>query len=187
MKYIIPENEAILINQKFPNWIVFSENLVYDDSMTQYFDFDYDSVFVELFNKTLTQYLSEKTQTTEEIVDGYFVWFDIDVFQKASLYWTYTEPTWKREEEWKYMKALATALFVVMKNNWVITEQQETDIQIMSKDFLLFLQLWQRQVAHSIFMWDLKTSLLTIVSEQDIQPIQQNIEKYLQDFYWIPA
>lgn len=64
MKYIIPKNEATLINENMPRgWNFVGNDNIFDDKTISFFDFDYDKIFVDLFEKRLTVYLQEKTKT----------------------------------------------------------------------------------------------------------------------------
>ncbi len=64
MRYLIPESDAIQINEAYPNWWIFAdEENVFDQSNVRFYDFDYESIFNDLYSKTLSEYLSDKTIT----------------------------------------------------------------------------------------------------------------------------
>lgn len=77
MIYIIPEEEAKIINEKFPDWRSFCDkDNKFDTLLIQYFDFDYNSIFQWLFNKNLSQYLADKEQINKNYVIHNYIHLD---------------------------------------------------------------------------------------------------------------
>ena len=82
-KYIIPESDRTQINNntnrpsRHEFWYEDDSEFIYDESTTQYYDFDYDAVFQTEFTKTLTEYLAslgKKAFIKAELYISDFVW-----------------------------------------------------------------------------------------------------------------
>ena len=62
--YIIPQNESDSINAEFPQGVSFTFfcdwDYVFQSWNEQYYDFDYNAIFEDLFELSLAEYLSEK-------------------------------------------------------------------------------------------------------------------------------
>ena len=62
--YIIPQNESDSINAEFPEGVSFTFfcdwDYVFQSWNEQYYDFDYNAIFEDLFELSLAEYLSEK-------------------------------------------------------------------------------------------------------------------------------
>lgn len=72
MKYIIPQEEADLINESFPVWWIFcSWDNIFDPLSISFYNFDYETIFQNLFGKSFQLYLSEK-----EIIDKPYMIYD---------------------------------------------------------------------------------------------------------------